>query len=222
MSAFHKPIAVFWMFLVLMLVPALACHAPLPEDASVADRQTATAAIKPTAEAIATYEADIEAETRDLMENPDEKIIFSYSGENQSYHTGLRNKTIFYIKYDTNDIYAFEEVSFKEPSGILTRRGTDTIECDSGGVGPDADGVMGLECQLFIHSQGTATGEDDFNTNTVTYNMEGWLSATLVDGQWVGTVKGKATLKQVWPNNSNMDETTSYAIDWTIVGTPVK
>ena len=81
---------------------------------------------------------------------------------------------------------------------------------------------MGLECQLLIRTQGTATGEDDLNTNTLTYTMEGWLSATLVNGQWVGTVKGTATLKQMWPNNSGMDETTSYAIDWAIVGTPVE
>lgn len=222
MSTFRKPIAVLLIFLALLVIPALACHAPLPDDAPLADKQTATAAIKPTADAIETFEAGVEAETKALIENPDEKIVFGYSGENQSYHTGLRNKTIFYIKYETNEIYAYEEASFEEPSGILTRRGTDTIKCDSGGVGVDADGVMGLECQLIIKTEGTATGEEDFNTNTVTYYMEGWLSATLVDGQWVGTVKGTATLKQIWPNNSAMDETTSYDIDWAIIGTPVK
>ena len=59
--------------------------------------------------------------------NADEKLIFSYTGENQSYHTGLRNSTVFYIDYDSDTVTAIQEAAFEEPFGSQTSRGTDLI-----------------------------------------------------------------------------------------------
>jgi hypothetical protein len=52
--------------------------------------------------------------------------------------------------------------------------------------------------------------------------MDGTLSAEFVDGQWVGTVTGTSTLKQVWLDGVNPDEVTTRGIEWTLIGIPVQ
>jgi len=216
MSIFRKPTSILLMFLLFLSLPALACHVPLPDDASPEDRQTATAAVQPTAEVIATYEAGVEAENRAVMENPDDKLTFTYSGENQSYHTGLRNRTVFYIDHDLGKVIASESAPFEEPAGCQTARGNDSVSFD----GIIADGVEILG-DITITTDYTATG-CKISATKVEYVMTGTLSAQLVEGQWVGTVTGTANLKQTWEDNLGPGVDDTYPVSWTIVGTSVK
>lgn len=215
MSIFRKPTSLLIMFLLLLSLVALACHLPLPEDASQEDRQTATAAVKPTAEAIETYESGVQAEDKTVMENPDEKLVFTYEGANQSYHTGLRNQTVFYIDNDLGKVVASESAPFEEPSGCQTAQGTDTVRFD--GIIADGVDILG---DITIKTVYTATG-CDLAASHVEYLMTGTLSAQLVDGQWVGTVTGTATLIQTWEDGLGPEVDDAYTISWTITGTPV-
>ena len=216
MSIFRKPTFILLMFLLGLLLLSLACHLPLPDDASPEARQTATAAIQPTAEVIATYEAGVEAENRAVMENPDDKLTFTYTGEKQSYHTGLRNRTVFYIDYDLGKVIASESAPFEEPAGCQTARGTDSVSFD----GIIADGIEILG-DITITTDSTITGCET-SASKIEYVMTGTLAAELVDGQWVGTVTGTATLKQTWEDNLGPEVNDTYAVSWTIIGTSVK
>ena len=106
---------------------------------------------------------------KSAFENADEKIVFSYTGENQSYHTGLRNKTVFYIDYKTGTVMASEAASFEEPAGTdMIRRGTDTVKFE-GTYDVNTNLILG---ELAIYTQGTATGGSGNCDNTITYTME--------------------------------------------------
>ena len=216
MSIFRKPPSILLIFLLFVSLLAMACHLPLPDDASPEDRQTATAAIRPTAEVISTFEAGVEAENRAVMENPDDKLTFTYAGDNQSYHTGLRNRTVFYIDQDLGKVIASESAPFEEPAGCQTARGTDSVSFD----GIIAEGVEILG-DITIRTDSTATGCETSATK-VEYLMTGTLSAQLVDGQWVGTVTGNATLKQTWEDNLGPEVADTFPVSWTITGTSVK
>lgn len=216
MSIFRKPTSILLMFWLFFSLPALACHLPLPDDASPEARQTATAAIQPTAEVIATYEAGVEAENRAVMENPDDKLTFTYTGENQSYHTGLRNRTVFYIDHDLGKVIASESAPFEEPAGCQTAQGTDSVSFD--GIIADGADILG---DMTIKTYFTATGCET-SASQVEYVMTGTLSAQLVDGQWVGIVTGTATLKQTWEGNLGPEVDDTFPISWTIIGTSVK
>jgi hypothetical protein len=176
-----------------------------------------TAEHKPTAEAIEKFEAEQEAENRSVMENPNAKLGFSYSGENQSYHTGLRNRTVFYINYDTEKVVADEKADFEEPFGCQTARGTDSVYFD--GVIADEDEILG---DISITTYFEATGCEGVPTTIVEYVMNGTLSANLVDGQWTGFVTGHSKLEQTWQTENKKPETTYHNVEWTIVGTPVE
>jgi hypothetical protein len=217
MFTYRKPATVLLMILMLLWLPALACDLPLPENASPETRQTATAQYKPTAEAIEAYEQELETENRTVMENPDEKLVFSYSGENQSYHTGLRNRTVFYINNDIGKVLADESAPFEEPFGCHTAVGTDTVYFD----GIIADGLE-IQGDLTITTKFTASGCEDTSATTVSYVMVGTLHADLVNGQWVGVVAGDSTLKQTWEGGELPPETTTKIVEWTITGTSVK
>jgi hypothetical protein len=216
MNIFRKPTSILLMSLLCLSLLSLACHLPLPDDASPEERQTATAAIQPTAEVIATYEAGVEAENRAVMENPDDKLTFTYTGENQSYHTGLRNRTVFYIDHDLGKVIASESTPFEEPAGCQTARGTDSVSFD----GIIADGIEILG-DITITTDSTATGCET-SASKIEYVMTGTLAAELVDGQWVGTVTGTATLKQTWEDNLGPEVDDTYSVSWTIIGTSVK
>ena len=215
MSILRKPTSILLMLLLFLSLLALACHLPLPDDASPEERQTATAAIQPTAEVIATHEAGVEAENRAVMENPDDKLTFTYSGENQSYHTGLRNRTVFYIDHDLGKVIASESAPFEEPAGCQTAQGTDSMSFD--GIIADGVDILG---DITIRTSSTATG-CEISASKVEYVMTGTLSAQLVDGQWVGTVTGTATLKQTWEDSLGPEVDDTFPISWTIIGTSV-
>jgi len=216
MSIFRKPTSILLMLLLFLSLLALACQVPLPDDASLEDRQTATAAIQPTAEVIATFEAGVEAENRAVMENPDDKLSFTYTGENQSYHTGLRNRTVFYVDHDLGKVIASESAPFEEPAGCQTARGTDSVSFD----GIIAEGVEILG-DITITTDSTATGCET-SASTIEYIMNGTLSAELVDGQWVGTVTGTAKLNQTWEDDLGPEVDDTFPVSWTIVGTSIK
>jgi len=132
------------------------------------------------------------AQNNPAIKNPDDSIVFSYAGENQSYHTGLRNKTVFYIDYQTGAVLANEEASFEESAGTnRTRRGIDSVKFN-GTYNKDSQSISG---ELIIYTEGNATGAED-GDDFLTYRMNGILNAHLVDGQWIGTVTGSATLRQ--------------------------
>lgn len=213
MNKIRKSTPILLMILLFLL---LACHLPLPEDASPEERQTATAAVQPTAAVIATYEAGVEAENKTVMENPDDKLTFTYAGEHQSYHTGLRNRTVFYIDHDLGKVIASESAPFEEPAGCQTAKGTDSVSFD----GIIADGVEILG-DITITTDATATGCEASATK-IKYVMTGTLSAQLVDGQWIGTVTGTATLTQAWKDGLGPEVNDTYSILWTITGTSVK
>jgi hypothetical protein len=217
MITLRKPTAIIILVLTLFLLPALACHLPLPEDASQETRQTATAEQKPTAEAIEAYENQIQAENNAVMENPDAKLVFSYAGENQSYHTGLRNRTVFFIDHDLNKVVASESAPFEEPFGCATAKGNDSVSFD----GIIADGVE-IVGDLTITTESTAPGCDGGPSTSISYQMTGTLAVQLVDGQWQGTVTGQSSLEQTWTEGGPAPETTHHGIEWTITGTPVE
>ena len=154
---------------------------------------------------------------QDSQGNPDEKIIFNYLGENPSYHTGLRNRTAFYLDNDTGKVWADEKASFEEPFGIQTAQGTDSIRFD----GSYDDNTETFSGSYSITTQFTATGGESGSTN-VTYNLNGILSARLVDGKWSGTVTGKSTLKQEWPGGDIADSLSESNINWTITSTSIE
>lgn len=216
MSLSRNPISILLMFLLFLSLLALACLVPLSDDASPEERQTATAAIQPTAEVIATYEAGVEAENIAVMENPDDKLTFTYTGENQSYHTGLRNRTVFYIDHDLGKVIASESAPFEEPAGCQTAQGTDSVSFD----GIIADGIEILG-DITIETDSTATGCET-SVSKVEYVMTGTLFAQLVDGQWIGTVTGTATLKQTWEDSLGPEVNDTFPVSWTIIGTSVK
>ena len=208
-------------FIAVLLI--LACMCPAQGQEIAATQQAATAQAKVTPQpTLELIEIDISEDDADTsqeppIEDPDETVIFSYAGENQSYHTGLRNRTVFYIDYETGRVAANEKASFEEPAGTeMTRRGTDTVKFE----GQYDGATKSFTGDFNIHTQGTATGGDGHYDNTVTYNLEGVLSAQFVDGQWVGTVTGTATLTQVWPGGGYADEITNYSVEWTITGNP--
>jgi hypothetical protein len=130
----------------------------------------------------------------------------------------LRNRTVFYIDYATGKVVASESTSFEEPAGCNTAKGTDTIRFDGAVDGASFSG------DLTIATDFTASGCEGSNrTSTVSYKMTGILSAgESVDGQWTGTVTGTATLKQTWSDGEGPDVDDIYAIEWTIIGTPVE
>jgi hypothetical protein len=149
--------------------------------------------------------------------NTNNKFIFNYAGENQSYHTGLRNRTVFYIDYDTGMVTAMEEANFEEPFGTQTSRGTDTVKFN----GSYDDTNKTIVGNLSINTTATATGGES-GPSTITYTMTGILSADFFNDKWGGTVEGNATLTQTWPEGPNPDSVTPYTIAWTIKGTPVE
>jgi hypothetical protein len=151
------------------------------------------------------------------MENPDETIVFSYEGENQSYHTGLRNRTVFYINYETGMVVANQEGSFEEPAGTQIRRGTDTVRFN----GTYDKAGQSLSGEITIYTQGTATGGES-ESNTVTYAMTGQLNAQFVDGQWIGTVTGTAQLSQTWEGGEVADMVTNSNIAWNITSISIE
>ena len=210
-----------------MVLPALACTLS-PDykspDEYIPDEWEATQVAKGATQQVqlateaAEIDARVEAGNQPPMENPDVKIVFSYSGENQSYHTGLRNRTVFYIDYATGKVIASESASFEEPAGCNTAIGTDSISFDG-----TADGAS-ISGDLTITTDFTASGcEGSDRTSTVSYKMTGILSAEeSVDGQWNGTVTGTATLKQTWSDGEGPNVDDTYTIEWTVVGTPVE
>ncbi len=206
----------------IWIISTLACKVFTPEyEAKIIKEATQTAAAMKAAQETPDVEDVTPASVQPIPqkappENPDEQFVFSYAGENQSYHTGLRNKTVFYIDYKTGAVVAGEEASFEEPTGTQTRQGTDSVKFN-GTYDAETKSFSG---QLNIFTQGTATGSN--YDNTVTYTMVGTLSAEFVDGQWVGTVTGTSTLKQVWLDGVNPDEVTTHGIEWTVVGVPVQ
>ena len=213
-----------FIFVLVLLVPA--CMCPTSDTEIAATRQAATDQASQATAIIQTTPDPIDldkqvnepdAQTKPAIEDPDETIVFSYTGENQSYHTGLRNRTIFYIDYDSGSVAASEEASFEEPAGTeMTRRGTDSVKFE-GTYDADTKSFSG---NFNIYTEGRATGGDGNYDNTVTYNMDGILSAQFVDGKWVGTVNGTSTLTQVWPGGEQSDEVATNNIEWTINGIP--
>jgi hypothetical protein len=216
--------------LFVLLLSSLACSLPSDDTTAtpVPTEIPATREARETQEAIAdatrSYEIDnyiIEPEVRDqAIADPDEKLAFIYEGENQSYHTGLRNRTIYYIDYDSSAVVADESDSFEEPSGELTRSGRDTVTFR----GWYNSATNTIEGKLTLFTEGTAvgTGERADWTNTVTYSMSGDVMMWNVGGEWSGHVEGSATLKQSWPSGRYTDEITTYNIYWDITGVPLK
>ncbi len=207
----------FMLVLGICIISSMACQIFTPEyEAKIFKEATQTAAAKKTTQESTPVLLKTTPE-KSLFEGADEKIVFSYAGENQSYHTGLRNRTVFYIDYDSGGVTASEEASFEEPAGTeMTRRGTDSVKFEG-----TYDAIMkSFSGNFNIYTQGTATGGDENYDNTVTYNMNGILSAQLIDGLWVGSVNGTSTLTQVWPGGEQADQVTTYNIEWTITGIP--
>jgi len=226
----HKPGTIKVIVLTLIFLPILACAITTP-DSPVTPLPTeipATQEARQTEEAVAQATSDYEIENyiiepgtrNEAMANPDEKMTFIYEGEHQSYHTGLRNRTVFFIDYDSGVVVANEEDSFEEGSGELIRRGTDTITF-SGWYHSATNTFQG---KLRIHTQGTAVGYGDQSdwTNTVTYTMNGDVMMWKVGGEWSGHVEGTSTLKQSWPSGRYSDEITTHNIYWEITGNPVE
>ena len=211
------------LFLCIWAMSAVACSIFTPEyEALIIKEATQTAeAQKIVKETLKAQELTPAVSQpipeKNTFEIADEEIVFSYAGENQSYHTGLRNRTVFYINYFSGKVAANEEASFEEPAGTeMTRRGTDSVKFE--GI-YDAN-TLSFSGNFSIFTQGTATGGDGNYDNTLTYTMNGTLTAQLVDGQWVGTVVGTATLKQVWAGGEKAEEVTTNNIEWTITGIP--
>jgi hypothetical protein len=206
----------------IWIISTLACKVFTPEyEAKIIKEATQTAAAMKAAQETPDAKDVTPASVQTLPEkappeNPDEQFVFSFAGENQSYHTGLRNKTVFYIDYETGSVVASEEASFEESTGTQTRRGTDSVKFN----GLYDANTKSFSGKLTLFTQGTATGSN--YDNTVTYTMDGTLSAEFVDGQWVGTVTGTSTLKQVWLDGVNPDEVTTRGIEWTLIGIPVQ
>ena len=149
------------------------------------------------------------------VEDPDDKIRFSYSGENQSLHTGLRDRAVFLIDHGQGTVTAYETADFSEPAGCQTASGTDTLQFD--GVITHKTTMSG---NLTVTTEYTATG-CDASATTVKYVMTGQLSATFTDGQWAGKVTGTSSLSQTWADGGNSPAQSTHAINWTITGTPV-
>jgi hypothetical protein len=230
MGIFRKPLAFYSLLFVFFFLPSLACSIPMDDSAATPfpTEIPATTEARETQDAVAQATSDyalenyiIEPEMRNqAIADPDERLTFVYEGENQSYHTGLRNQTVFYIDYDTDAVVANESASFEEPTGELIRRGTDTITF-SGWYHAATKTFQG---KLNIATEGTAVGTGDQAdwTNTVTYNMSGDVMMWNTGGDWSGHVEGTATLKQTWPSGMHPDEVDAHKIYWDITGVPVK
>jgi hypothetical protein len=206
-------------FVTAILIPTCMCPSANEEIDATKLAATAQATVIPQTTPDPTdsvqFANEPEAPPNPPIEDPDESIVFSYTGENQSYHTGLRNRTVFYIDYDSGRVAASEEASFEESAGTgMTRRGTDSVKFE-GTYDADTKSISG---SLTIYTQGKATGGESNYDNTVTYKMDGTLSAQFVDGRWVGTVKGTATLTQVWPGGEQANEVTTYNVEWSVTG----
>ena len=216
--------------LILLLLAALACSLSETDQAATAapTEIPATTTARETEEAVAQATRDYEldnymiapADRQQAMADPDERLTLTYEGENQSYHTGLRNRTVFFIDYDSFAVVADESASFEEPAGELIRRGMDTVTFS----GWYHQATATIKGKLSLHTEGTAVGSGDQAdwTNTVTYTMEGDVMLWQVAGEWSGHVEGTATLRQSWPSGRYEDEVTTYTIYWDITGHPVK
>ena len=210
MDTLRKPIAILLMIVLLLSIPALACNMPPGGGANATispeELATHTAVVEATEVAI----EQLEAENKAVMENPDDKIVFTYAGENQSYHTGLRNKTVFYIDHDLGKVLASESAPFEEPAGCHIGKGTDTVSFE----GFVVDGVE-ITGDLTIKTDQTASGGScpDSKNSTTSYVMTGYLWAEFVDGQWIGTVTGTATLKQTFEDDLGPAVDDTYAIE---------
>jgi hypothetical protein len=228
----YKPLAAFLTFIFFLSLPALACDAVNPFEDSYAtpvrtmpvDEITPEPIDTMTAEEQAAYQQSIDnpvsPEARDAaIADPDLKLTCAFSGDNPSYHTGLRNRTIYYLDYDSNVVVAQESAAFEEPAGNLTRIGTDRITLNA----LYDPGALSFSGTLEIFTQGTATGTGDMaaSTNTVTYSMSGEMWVFDRDG-WAGTVTGSAVLEQVWPSELFADEITNYTIVWEVTCMPVE
>ena len=143
----------------------------------------------------------------------DSQILFSYAGENQSYHTGLRNRTPILLDQATGTAAANAQNSFEEPFGSQTSRGTDTISF-SGSYDAVAQTITGT---LRVETRATASGGGS-GDSTIEYTMTGTLTAQLQDGQWSGMVVGTSLLKQSWPGGELPAESTEQTIAWEITG----
>lgn len=235
----NKKYFLIFFTLCIMILVSLACsllsfmdgptESQLDEDREIHFRQTAEKAtatfLKITPDYVWEEEPENAAENEIGIANTpeasnlsaDKKLIFNYTGENQSYHTGLRNKTVFYIDYDAGTVTASEEAGFEEPFGSQTSSGTDAVRFN----GTYDEVSKSFSGDLNITTRATATGGESAPT-TIDYTMAGVLSARLVNDQWFGEVTGSATLTQTWPEGPNSDSVTSYTITWTITGTPVE
>jgi len=100
----------------------------------------------------------------------------------------------------------------------MTRRGTDSVKFD-GVYFADKKMISG---DYFLYTQGLATGGSGNYDNTLTYKLDGRLTVRLVDGQWLGTVRGTSTLTQVWPGGEQDKEVTTHDIIWDVIGIPEK
>jgi hypothetical protein len=211
------PFRKFILVLSIWVITALACNIFTPEyEAKIKQEATQTTIAKMTAQ-VTTEVLEPAHQEMVAQLNADEKLIFNYAGENQSLHTGLRNRTVFYIDYDGGTVTAIQEASFEEPFGIQTSRGKDFIQFN--GIYDDAG--KWFSGDLIINTQATATGGESGPT-IITYAMTGILTANLVDNQWLGTVTGSATMTQTWPESPTPDSVTPTTIAWTITGTPVE
>ena len=122
--------------------------------------------------------------------NADEKLIFSYTGENQSYHTGLRKRVLSSISTTTS----IRLQQYKKPLSKSLSDPKPAVERISkyfNGVYDNA--AKSFSGDLSITTRTTAIGGESGLT-TITYTMTGVLSARLVNGQWIGDVTGNATL----------------------------
>ena len=207
----------FGFVLCIVLLTSLSCNI-IFADEQAQKKVRATMDAQETLDAREPTQAVLQTTpVRAAMENPDETIVFSYEGENQSYHTGLRNRTVFYINYETGMVVANEEGSFEEPAGTQIRRGTDAVRFN----GTYDKAGQSLSGEITIYTQGTATGGES-ESNTVTYAMTGQLNAQFVDGQWIGTVTGTAQLSQTWEGGEVADMVTNSNIAWNITSISIE
>lgn len=144
----------------------------------------------------------------------DQAVIFSFSGDNPSYHTSLLSKTEFYLDFDWGTASASSSKNFEEPFGTQVSRGTDSVKF-TGKYDHKNKTMWGT---LEIRTQGTATGGGSDSTS-MTYVMTGQMKAAYdPDDQWVGTVTGTSVLTQTWADGHAADSKAENAVDWTAKG----
>lgn len=206
MSATLKRMLVFILSITLVVVLSAACDPALMDAKNEESGNFATR----TPEAVGGSSFGWTAEPSKIPENSAEGIVFAFSGENPAYHTGLLNKTVFYLNYDQGTAWANESQNFEQPAGIQVRKGTDTVNFN----GTYDHQHKLIDGTLKIRTEGTASGGDAAG-NTLTYMMTGQLQASLINGKWVGTVVGQASLTQSWEDSEKSDDQTKSAINWT-------